>query len=512
MTDSPTKNLGPKMLEFTELSSVKDRNTGCSIVHCHGVFDLLHYGHVIHLQSAKSFGDLLVVTITADAYVNKGPGRPYFSAEKRALMLASLECVDYVAISNYPKAIAAIDELKPDYYVKGADYRDKEADRTGGILEEESSVEAGGGKLVFTDDPMESSTRLLNRFFKRWNSDQAKAVETIRDRCTSASVVEIIDQLAGKKVLVVGEPIVDEYIYCRAQNIASKSPIISANHEYGEKYPGGSLAIANHLAGLECQVTLLCPHGSENWLPNFFDRTLSSKIRFEPVEIEEYTTPLKIRYINTGHHEKLFELTHLADNPWNQGSEDNFLDKLKRLSTDQDLVLASDFGHGLFEGNRLQAINALTPFVALGVQSNSANLGYNYFIKHKRYDYLCLDQREYRLALHDRSTPTPQLMEQAANKKFNLPACITMGSAGSMYYDEDGSAYRCPIFFEDIIDTTGAGDAFLALTSLLVQQKVDPILIPFLGNCIAGLKTRIVGNKKPVSKLDLIRAANSILS
>ena len=81
-----------------------------------------------------------------------------------------------------------------------------------------------------------------------------------------------------------------------------------------------------------------------------------------------------------------------------------------------------------------------------------------------------------------------------------------------MYYDEDGSAYRCPIFFEDIIDTTGAGDAFLALTSLLVQQKVDSVLIPFLGNCIAGLKTRIVGNKKPVSKLDLIRTANSILS
>src|ERR1700753_2202357 len=104
------------------------RQTGKTIVQAHGTFDLLHLGHVRHLEAASALGDVLVVTVTADRFVNKGPGRPAFNEGMRAEMLASLEYIDLVAINHDPDAVGAISAIRPDVYVKGQDYEKAEDD------------------------------------------------------------------------------------------------------------------------------------------------------------------------------------------------------------------------------------------------------------------------------------------------------------------------------------------------------------------------------------------------
>jgi cytidyltransferase-like protein len=83
---------------------------GMKVVLCHGVFDLLHYGHMLHFREARAQGDALVVTITPDIHVNKGPNRPAFTESYRAQMLAALEIVDLVAINNGPTAVEMLRE------------------------------------------------------------------------------------------------------------------------------------------------------------------------------------------------------------------------------------------------------------------------------------------------------------------------------------------------------------------------------------------------------------------
>src|SRR5262245_63288502 len=107
---------------------------GQVVVQAHGTFDLLHIGHVRHLQAARELGDVLVVTVTADRFVNKGPGRPAFTETLRAEMLASLQYVDLVAINPEPDAVGAIAAIKPDVYVKGQDNENAETDVTGKII------------------------------------------------------------------------------------------------------------------------------------------------------------------------------------------------------------------------------------------------------------------------------------------------------------------------------------------------------------------------------------------
>mgnify|MGYP001580414626 CR=1 FL=1 len=130
------------------------------VVLANGCFDLLHYGHLLHLEEARKLGDWLVVAVTADHAVNKGPGRPVFNQEQRAAMVRALRIVDGVAIvENGEEAIRII---KPDIFVKGSEYDGK--------LKEKALVESFGGRCVFTAGPIYSSTRLLDGSYLRVQS------------------------------------------------------------------------------------------------------------------------------------------------------------------------------------------------------------------------------------------------------------------------------------------------------------------------------------------------------
>ena len=145
-----------------ELSDLKSK--GKKIVHCHGCFDMMHPGHIKYFQASKKMGDILVVTVTPDQYVDKGSGRPVFDQYLRTESIAALECVDYVAVNRWPTAENTLRLLVPDYYVKGQEF-EKLQDKTGKIQKEVDVVREIGGEMRFTHEIVFSSTKILNRYF-----------------------------------------------------------------------------------------------------------------------------------------------------------------------------------------------------------------------------------------------------------------------------------------------------------------------------------------------------------
>ena len=194
MDTSVTKKLSPHLLpgaaagprdkvrSLDELAAISQhhRALGQTVVQAHGTFDLLHLGHVRHLEAARRLGDLLIVTVTADRFVNKGPGRPVFSAELRAEMLATLEYVDWVAVNEAPDAVSAIERIHPSIYIKGQDYQNPEGDITGQITLERDAVEAYGGRIHFTDEVVFSSTELINRHLNIFEPHIRSHLDTLR--------------------------------------------------------------------------------------------------------------------------------------------------------------------------------------------------------------------------------------------------------------------------------------------------------------------------------------------
>lgn len=142
------------------------KSEGKKIVHCHGCFDLMHIGHIKYFQAAKQMGDILVVTVTPDVYVDKGPGRPAFTETLRAEAIAALECVDYVAVNKWPTAENTVRLLKPDIYVKGQEFENLE-DKTGKIQKEYEVVKEIGAEVKFTHEIVFSSGKLLKEYFKK---------------------------------------------------------------------------------------------------------------------------------------------------------------------------------------------------------------------------------------------------------------------------------------------------------------------------------------------------------
>ena len=155
-----------KILEIGELADrvARRRPEGKTIVHCHGCFDLMHPGHIKYFQAAKMMGDVLVVTISPDRFVDKGPDRPVFNEDLRAESIAALECVDYVAINKWPTAEEALRLIKPDIYVKGQEFENME-DKTGKIQKEVEVIKEIGAEIRFTHEIVFSSTELLNQYF-----------------------------------------------------------------------------------------------------------------------------------------------------------------------------------------------------------------------------------------------------------------------------------------------------------------------------------------------------------
>ncbi len=140
----------------------QERNSNDKYGLCHGAFDLVHPGHIKHFESASKSCDKLIVSLTSDNFVKKrkGQNRPIYTQDERAYIISCIEFVDFVVISPYETAIEIIQELKPNIYIKGPDYKNKQ---TAGILAEKKAVEDIGGELLFTDDEKYSTSDLIDK-------------------------------------------------------------------------------------------------------------------------------------------------------------------------------------------------------------------------------------------------------------------------------------------------------------------------------------------------------------
>ena len=169
-----------KQTFINKITKLKSKNK--KIVLCHGVFDLVHLGHIEHFKSAKKFGDYLVVSLTIDKFIKKGPGRPVFNEHQRMEYLKQIKIIDDVILSSTESSIDVINLVKPDFYVKGPDYKNNFKDKTKKIILEKKAVEKNGGKIKFTNDITFSSSNLLNTSNYILNDKQRFFINSIKKK------------------------------------------------------------------------------------------------------------------------------------------------------------------------------------------------------------------------------------------------------------------------------------------------------------------------------------------
>ena len=224
------------------------RQEGKTVVQCHGCFDIVHPGHIRYLRMARSLGDVLVVTVSADDVVMKGYERPYIPEDLRLDNLAELSCVDYVALSTDDWAGPVLEAIQPDIYVKGREYESKKDPR---FAKEKKIVESYGGRVVLgSGDVIFSSTQIGRRKRNTLDMEQQKIERFCRvNAIDSARLKNTISAFSDLKVLVLGDAILDQYAHCEGARVASESPIVSVKPVSEEWFIGGAGLIARQSAG-----------------------------------------------------------------------------------------------------------------------------------------------------------------------------------------------------------------------------------------------------------------------
>ena len=476
------------------------------MVHCHGVFDLLHIGHIKHFEEARSFGDALIVTVTPDEYVRKGPNRPAFTTLLRLEALAALASVDFVAANKWPVAVETIKALKPAIYCKGPDYKDHSDDFTGKIDDEEEAVKSVGGKIRYTRDITYSSSNLLNRFGDVYNETQKSFIEKMFAGQEFGLIKIRVDELRNLKVLVIGETIIDQYVFCEALGKSGKEPVLVLRDLGMDLYAGGSAAIARHLSDFCGTVSLLSMLGENKEYEDFVLSSLSDNINPYFVFKKDSPTITKKRYVDHISKSKSLGVYSLIDTQLNSRNQDQLNAYLADLVPEHDLVIVSDYGHGFISRDTARNISKQPIFTTLNAQINAANIGYHTMNNYKDIDCAIINETELRHELRDRESSVELLMKQLSESLKAKNLVVTQGNAGATLYVSDNEEYHhCPAFATKVVDKIGAGDAMLALLSCSLKIRFEPDLSLFIGSLAAAQSVETIGNSCPVSKIQLLK-------
>ncbi len=488
-----------KILTLAELTALRARLRDKTIVLCHGAFDLVHMGHVLHFEEAASMGDVLVVTITADTFITKKRSVS-FTEEYRMRQVAALEIVDYVALVNDPSAVPAIEALQPDVYIKGSEYANLVLDKTANIFREKHLVEAYGGRIQFTTGETFSSTKLSHfllaspeavqdnpllrneRILFRDLSDFAYKLEDVKAFLVGASAL---------RVCLLGETIVDEWVDITVTSLSQKSRCVAGQETARIRQIGATGIIALHLASFVKTV-----HCFTNALPDPLPPNITvTHLTKSPL--------VKTRFVDRDSGSSLFE-SKVLDIP----------DVSRELPDfdDYDLVLIADFGHGLLDARAInkKIAEKTRCFVAAMAQVNSSNYGYNLPVKYVGADYYSLNRTEAELSLHEKDLAFDELLDRMGQLLRCRSLSVTDGKQGAMVRMGD-DIFSLPTLSTSVVDTIGCGDAYFALSSLAACLHLPASLVALVGSIGAAAMTQRRCNERPVSEHEFMTIAKIVI-
>ena len=307
------------------------------------------------------------MTLTSDQYVYKGPNRPAFGEQNRLSAVAALDVVDFVALNKNSTAIPAINELKPDIYCKGPDYTIHKNDTSGEIKNEISALKKNKGKILYTSGTTYSSSKLINQFTDSYSSRQKSDIGKIKKRYSFPNIKSSIENFSKLKVLVIGETIIDEYNFCEALGKSGKEPMLVLRDLKTEQYLGGAVAIARHLSQFCKKITLSSMLGEKKEFLKDIKKRLPKNINFEYIAKKNSPTILKKRFLDNISNNKVLGVYKLNDDPLTNKEEKIFNNKLKKLLKSHDLVIVSDYGHGLISKKSAEVISKKSKYLALNL-------------------------------------------------------------------------------------------------------------------------------------------------
>lgn len=341
-------------------------------------------------------------------------------------------------------------------------------------------------------------------------SETKKWLEQFKEKNSFAEILENLKRAKSLKILVIGDTIIDEYMYCDLIGRSLKEAILRVKYLSTERFAGGVIAVANHLGSFCNNVTMLTVLGAGSKNEAFIKSQLLPKVKPVFFRREDAVTVVNKRIVREAFLEKFFGIYEINDAPIPKSVEDLIGKSLDSLLPAHDLVIVMDYGFGLMTPAIVEKVTVESKFLALNVQTNSVNLGFNLVTKYKWADYVSESDPELRLAAGQKFAPIRELTPMIFSGMNLKLIAVTLGPAGSLSYDGK-NFYAVPVFNTKALDRVGAGDAYFAYSAPQAFLGIDPLTVGFFGNVAGGIAIDIVCNRKPVTDSAFLNFAKTLL-
>jgi rfaE bifunctional protein kinase chain/domain len=482
------------------------------VIICHGVFDVVHPGHVRHLAYAKTKANVLIASITADRHINKGIYRPHIPERLRALNLAAFEMVDYVIIDENAKPLENLDVLNPDYFAKGFEYN------SGGLpkatQEEANVVESYGGEMIFTPgDVVYSSSKFIEMSAPDIQLEKLLGVMHTHNLKFSDLRVAL-DNMSGFKVHVVGDTIVDSYTRTNLIGGQTKTPTFSVLYQGKDDYIGGAGIVAQHLSAAGADVTFSTILGKDEFGEFVINGLKEAGVTCDAIIDETRPTTNKNAIIAGGY--RLLKVDTLDNRPISDTILERLIDGVQ--NTPADAVVFADFRHGIFNQHTVPQLTEAIPSEAYRVADSQVASRWGNITEFKNFDLITPNEREARFALGDQDSTVgtlSSLLYQATECKLLL---LKLGERGIFVSkpldDSDGGSggyFSIDSFAKNVVDAVGAGDALLAYATLAMKATGNEAIASILGSMAAACECEFDGNI-PIKPSDVLARIDNVAS
>ena len=462
------------------------------VILCHGVFDVVHPGHIRHLAYAKTKADILVVSITADKFITKGIYRPHVPQNLRALNLAAFEMVDYVIIDENPNPHKIIKSLKPDYFAKGFEYTAKGLPKA--TMLEKKFLSSYGGKLLFTPgDVVFSSSKFLNLSLP--NLDLEKLLLLLKNNKLSfEDLKESLNKIKNTQVHVVGDTIVDSYSRTNFIGGQTKTPTFSVLFDKKEDFIGGAAVVALHLKAAGAKVEFTTVLGDDH-LGRYVKKELTLKgIKVNSLSDNNRPTTNKNTFISSGY--RLLKVDTLDNTPISDETVNSIISKIKKSRN--KILIFSDFRHGIFHSNSLFKLLKSTSKKTFKVGDSQVASRWGNITEFKNFDLITPNEREARFALADQDSTVGTLAALLKEKSKYKNLILKLGARGvfcASNKNKGRERFSVGSFSDEVLDAVGSGDALLAYSSLVLKVTNSLVLSSIIGSIAAACECEIDGNK-----------------
>ena len=477
-----------KIINFDELDQYNDFVLG------YGHFTTIHPGHIRYLKYAKSLGPKLVIAIKGDR-LDDNESTYQFNQKERAEALALLDIADGIVLLEKNNLADLVKKNTPYSLILGKQFEkkpDKYVTKAISILSNKGiSVVFHGGEISY------SNAELLTNYEYEIKNKRIEAFKYAckRQLLNKEDLINSINFWNNANLIVIGDCIVDQYVACEALGMSAEAPVVVVKELESKDFYGGASIVASHIKNLGANCKLISVIGNDK-----SGDFIQEKINEEGIEDglildKSRPTTFKKRYMVDN--QKLFRVTRMEQTSINKGIEDKVIFELEKSAKNASGIVVSDFVYGVITEKILDKIHELAKkynLLLFGDLQCSSQVGS--IIKYKNFSLLCPNEREARIALHEKDLDLESLSHKIMKDTSTKRLIMKLGSDGFIAYDHSNKrqSQAFPALSSNPIDVTGAGDSLLAVMAVGLSSSQKMMTTAAIACCMASMSVERMGN------------------